>query len=118
MCNFSKNRKKKKKKKNLQHTCLLGQFNVFPPNKKPAVMFPGAVPVLRLSRSRSSKTPNPKTAHEELSAVHRSERLVIRILQAVDVPDANLFADCVRIFVMCDFTFVLARANPGVQSCM
>jgi hypothetical protein len=108
----------KRQKKNLQHTCLLGQFNIFPPNKKPAVMFPGAVPVLRLSRSRSSITPNPKTAHEELSAVHRSERLVIRILQAVDVPDANLFADCVRIFVMCDFTFVLARANPGAQSCM
>ncbi len=81
-------------------------------------MFSGAVPVLRLSRPRSSKTPNPKTVHEELSVVDRSERLVIRILQAVDLPDANLFADCVRIFVIGDFAFVPVRANPGVQFCM
>jgi hypothetical protein len=81
-------------------------------------MFSGAVPVLILSRPRSLKTPNPKTVYEELSAVHRSERLVIRILQAVDLPDANLFADCVRIFVICDFTFVRVRANSGVQFCM
>ncbi len=69
---------------------------------QPAVMFSGAVPVLRLSRPRSSKTPNPKTVHEEVSAVHRSDMLVILILQAVDLADANLFADCVRIFVICD----------------